>query len=144
MVGRTFVAAIWLDDSSGGSWVDSRTKGEDELNGGFKNPGLNHWLTYASSSSSKTNVIIKSGSVEFSCIDWLLRVASEGKATLKGWVTKICSSDKEKLLSETDCSWKDWRWEKHKKGGLNCVFFFFVFSYWSHWSEADRVQFLKW
>ena len=37
-----------------------------------------------------------------------------------------------------------WRWEKHKKGVLNCVCFFFVFSYWSHWSEADRVQLLKW
>jgi len=24
--------------------------------------------------------------------------------------------------------------KKHKKWGLDCVNFFFVFSYWSHWS----------
>jgi len=32
---------------------------------------------------------------------------------------------------------KVWWW-------LNCVNFFFDFSYWSHWSEADKVQLLKW
>jgi len=44
-----------------------------------------------------------------------------------------------------------WRWEKRKhkerrggEGGLNYVCFFFVFSYWSHCSEADKVQLLKW
>jgi len=37
-----------------------------------------------------------------------------------------------------------WRWEKHKRGVLNCVSFFFVFSSWSHCSEADRTQLLKW
>jgi len=33
---------------------------------------------------------------------------------------------------------------KTQEEGLSCVYFFFVFSYWSHWLEADRVQLLKW
>ena len=34
--------------------------------------------------------------------------------------------------------------EKNTRKGFNCVCFFFVFSYWSHWSEAVRLQLLKW
>jgi len=29
---------------------------------------------------------------------------------------------------------------KTQEGGLNCVGFFFFLSYWSHWSEAVRIQ----
>ena len=75
---------VWMGAIYGGSWIDSRTKGEDELNGWFKNPSLNHRLA-CSSSSLETNVIKKSGPVEFSCEGLDSRVASEGKATFKGW-----------------------------------------------------------
>lgn len=47
------------------------------------------------------DVIINSGPV---CVGGGVRVASEGKATLMGCTTKVCSSDKEGLLSESDCS----------------------------------------
>jgi len=33
---------------------------------------------------------------------------------------------------------------KTQEGGLNCVSFYFNFSHWSHWSNAVRLQLLKW
>lgn len=54
----------WEGSMYGGSWINSRTKGEDELKGGFKNPGLSHWLV-CSSSSSESDVIKESGSVVY-------------------------------------------------------------------------------
>lgn len=99
----------WESATYGVSWIDSRTKGEDELNGWFKNPGLNHWLA-CSSSLSESDVTINSGPVEFSCVGWGAKVASEetnGKATFMGCTTRVVSSDKEGLLSEAG----DWRIE---------------------------------
>ena len=120
----------WKGAIYGGSWMDYRTKGEDELNGWFKNPGLNHWLA-CSSSTLETDVIIKSGPVEFSCEGWDSYVASEGKATFRGWgsiaapkskagratmiwgSTNVWSSDTKVLALESDCSgnWDScWIW----------------------------------
>jgi len=100
------VTTIWFD-VSGGSWIDSKTKGEDELKGWFKNPGLNHWLV-CWSSSSESDVIISLGLVEFSCVGWISRVASEGKATLKGLTPSIGSSYMEGILSEAGDLWVEY------------------------------------
>ena len=56
---------------------------------------------------------------------------------LRSWIVTLLS-----VLNRTKALDTNWRWEKHKKRGLNCVGFFFFFSYWSHWWEAVRVHLL--